>query len=81
MIIKDEIWILSDNRPGTVSQAIGLAKEIGFEYKIIDLEYSILTYLPNCFLSSSLFRLASFNRREFQNLYLLAEDLRQLRYF
>jgi mitochondrial fission protein ELM1 len=67
IIIKDEIWILSDNRPGTVSQAIGLAKEIGFEYKIIDLEYSIFASLPNFILSSSPFRLSIFNRQEFQN--------------
>ena len=47
MIIKDEIWILGDNRPGTVSQGIGLAEEIGFDYKIINLTYNFLVLLPN----------------------------------
>ena len=50
MNIKDEIWILADNRPGTSSQAIGLAKEIGFDYKIINLTYSFFTLIfSSCF--------------------------------
>lgn len=65
--IKDEIWILSDNRPGTASQAIGLAEEIGFEYKIIDLTYSFFSRLPNCFLSSSLLRLSSTTKKNLKN--------------
>jgi len=56
-MIKDEIWILGDERPGTVAQSIGLANEIGFESKIIPLSYSFLAKLPNVFLSSSLLRL------------------------
>lgn len=67
MIIKDEIWILSDNRPGTASQAIGLASEIGLEYKIINLAYSRLAYLPNFFLSYSLLRLSQKTKKDFQN--------------
>lgn len=57
MKIKDEIWILADNRPGTFSQSIGLAEELGMEYKIITLSYSIFSYLPNFFLSNSLLRI------------------------
>ena len=68
MNLKDEIWILADDRPGTVSQSIGLAAEIGFEYKIIQLEYSFWSALPNCFLSKSLLRLAANSRKEFKNL-------------
>lgn len=68
MNIRDEIWILADNRPGTVSQSIGLAEEIGFEYKVINLSYGFFSFLPNCFLSKSLFRLTKENRKKFQNL-------------
>lgn len=68
MNIKDEIWILSDGRPGTVSQSIALAEEIGFEYKIITLEYSFLAKLPNCALSNSLLRLNKISRQKFNNL-------------
>jgi len=56
-LIKDEIWILGDERPGTVAQGIGLANEIGFDSKIIPLSYSFLAKLPNVFFSSSLLRL------------------------
>lgn len=66
--IHDEIWILADDRPGTVSQSIGLAEEIGFEYKIINLTYSFFAKLPNCFLSNSLLRLSSKSRKKFQDL-------------
>ena len=64
MDIKDEIWILADNRPGTVSQSIGLAEEIGFEYKIINLSYSIFASLPNCFFGDSLIRLSKNIRKK-----------------
>jgi mitochondrial fission protein ELM1 len=65
--IKDEIWILGDDRPGTLSQAVGLANELGFEYKIIDLTYSFFSSLPNCFLSSSLLRLSSQIKKNLRN--------------
>ena len=51
MILKDEIWILNDERPGTISQSIGLAEEIGIDYKIINFSYSFFSKLPNFFLS------------------------------
>ncbi len=57
MKIKDEIWILADNRPGTFLQSIGLAEELRMEYKIITLSYSFLAFLPNFFLSNSLLRI------------------------
>ncbi len=59
MKIRDEIWILADNRPGTFSQSIGLAEEIGIAYKIITLNYSIFSLLPNFLLSDSLIRIPS----------------------
>lgn len=55
--IKDEIWILADDRPGTASQSIGLAQQIGIPFKIIHLNYSFLAKLPNFFLTESLLRL------------------------
>ncbi len=64
MKIKDEIWILADNRPGTFSQSIGLAEELGMEYKIITLSYSIFSYLPNFFLSNSLLRIPTILRNK-----------------
>jgi mitochondrial fission protein ELM1 len=54
MIIKDEILVLCDDRPGTASQAVGLAKEIGLPHKIFKLNYSFFSRLPNFFLGKSL---------------------------
>ena len=68
MILKDEIWILGDNRPGTVSQSIGLAEEIGFDYKIINLTYNFLAFLPNFLFSRSMIRLTKDVKNKFQNL-------------
>ena len=65
MLIKDEIWILADDRPGTFSQSIGLAEEIGLQYKIITLTYSFFTNLPNYFLSDSLLRITGDLRKKF----------------
>jgi uncharacterized protein len=68
MNLRDEIWILSDDRPGTVSQSIGLAQELGFEYKIIKLDYSFFSALPNFFLQNSLLRISAKLRKNFKNL-------------
>lgn len=53
--IKDEIWILADNRAGNYSQAIGLANALGFDYKIVNISYGLFAILPNIVLRSSLF--------------------------
>ncbi len=53
--IKDEIWILADNRAGNYSQAIGLANALGFDYKIVNISYGLFAVLPNIVLRSSLF--------------------------
>jgi mitochondrial fission protein ELM1 len=66
--IREEIWILADDRPGTSAQAIGLAEEIGFDYKVINLDYGFFSNLPNFFLSNSLLRLSKTNRKKFKNL-------------
>lgn len=64
MNIRDEIWILSDDRPGTSSQAIGLAERIGFEYRVINLKYNFLASIPNFLFSKSLLRLNKESKSE-----------------
>jgi len=54
MNIKNEIWILADNRIGTFSQAIGLAQEMKIRYKIISLDYTLFAKLPNFLLKNTL---------------------------
>ncbi len=62
--LQNEIWILADKRPGTAAQAIGLAEEIGLSYKIINLDYSFFSSLPNIFLSDSLLRLTADSKKK-----------------
>lgn len=50
-----KILILADDRTGTYSQSIALAKELGFEYDIVKINYSLLIKLPNFLLKNSLF--------------------------
>lgn len=50
--VKDEIWVLADNRPGNYSQAIGLAAEISSDYRIINISYNLFSVFPNIFLRS-----------------------------
>ncbi len=70
MQIKNEVWILADNRPGTFSQSIGLAEELGSQYKIITLSYSFLSHLPNLILPKSLLRIKNETRNKIlQNTY------------
>ncbi|NBV06512.1 MAG: hypothetical protein EBS06_04665 [Proteobacteria bacterium] len=57
MNIKNEIWILADNRIGTFSQSIGLAEELAMDYKVVTLSYNFLSALPNFILSNSLLRI------------------------
>jgi mitochondrial fission protein ELM1 len=68
MLVKNEIWVLSDDRPGTVSQSIGLACQMGIGYKIIKLTYNSLANLPNCLLNSSPLGLTASSRSQFKNL-------------
>lgn len=69
--VKDEIWVLSDGRPGTFSQGVGLAEAIGVQCKIIEISYSFLTALPNVFFSQSLLRASLKTREEFKKLHYL----------
>lgn len=54
---NEEILILADNRVGTYSQAIALAKYSGLKYKIIFLNYNFLKFIPNFLFSKSLIRI------------------------
>jgi mitochondrial fission protein ELM1 len=56
-MLENKILILADERVGTYSQSIALAKESGLDYEIIFLEYNFLKILPNLFFSESLIRL------------------------
>lgn len=56
-MLKNKILILADDRVGTYSQAIALAKESGLDYEIIFLEYNFFKLIPNLFFSQSLLRL------------------------
>lgn len=63
-ILIPEMLILLDRRPGTASQAIGLAEEIGLNYQIINLDYGLLAALPNIILSDSLKSLTKESRKK-----------------
>jgi len=56
-MLENKILILADERVGTYSQSIALAKESGLDYEIVFLEYNFLKSLPNLFFSESLIRL------------------------
>jgi mitochondrial fission protein ELM1 len=56
-MLENKILILADERIGTYSQAVALAKESGLDYEIIFLEYNFLKSIPNLFFSQSLIRL------------------------
>lgn len=65
--IKDEIWILVDGRPGNYAQAIGLANEIGFESRIVNISYGIFSFLPNFILRSSLLGVTRATKNKLNN--------------
>jgi len=56
-MVENKILILADERVGTYSQAVALAKQSGLNYEIIFLEYNFFKFLPNLFFSQSLIRL------------------------
>ena len=53
---SNKILILADNRPGTYSQAISLAKELGDKFEILNISYSKLIKIPNFLFPNSPFR-------------------------
>lgn len=66
--VKDEIWILADDRPGNYSQALGLAGEIDFEHKIVNISYGNFAILPNLFLRSSIRGLNKETKKSLSNM-------------
>jgi hypothetical protein len=68
MKIKDEIWILDDGRAGNLSQSLGLADELGYEYKIIKINFGFFKFLPNFFFKKSLIRIDRNCKKKLKNL-------------
>jgi len=58
-----KILILADTRPGTYSQAIALAKEIGQEFEILNISYSGFVKIPNFIFPSSLLDMTGRRKR------------------
>ncbi len=48
-----KIWVLADDRPGCVTQAVGLAEALGWPYEVKQLAYSPLAGLHNVLLGAS----------------------------
>ncbi len=51
MTKNKKVLVLGDNRAGNVNQSIALAEELGFAYKLQQVDYNCLTILPNCLLT------------------------------
>ena len=68
MKIRDEIWVLKDSRPGTMTQSLGLAEEMGFEYQVIDVSYGFFSFLPNSIFQKSLIRLDKDSRENLKKI-------------
>ena len=66
--MNNKILILGDDRPGTLSQSVGLAQELGLEFQIINLTYNRLSFLPNFIFSKSLFRLNKSTKLELEKI-------------
>ncbi len=47
------VWVLSDERPGHRTQAIGLAEALGWPYEVKDLRFNALNRLSNRWLGAS----------------------------
>ncbi len=41
------VWVLTDHKPGHTTQSEGLARQLGWPYERIDLEFNVLEELPN----------------------------------
>jgi mitochondrial fission protein ELM1 len=67
-MLENKILILADERIGTYSQAVALAKEAGLDYEIVFLEYNFLKIIPNLFFSRSLIRLKKTSIKKLQAL-------------
>lgn len=66
--IKDEIWLLLDDRAGTASQAINLSDNLPLQSQKFTLKYSIFAKLPNFIPIPALWRLDKNSRDKFCDL-------------
>ncbi len=48
------VWVLTDHKPGHTTQSVGLADELGWPWKRIDLAFNLLQELPNAWTRGSL---------------------------
>ncbi|NJO38212.1 MAG: hypothetical protein HC871_12140 [Rhizobiales bacterium] len=48
------VWMLADDRPGNVNQALGLAEALGEPFAVKTVGYSQLARLPNWLLPANL---------------------------
>ncbi|MDH3661479.1 MAG: hypothetical protein OEU92_15860, partial [Alphaproteobacteria bacterium] len=49
-----DVWMLADDRPGNVNQALGLAEALGEPFVVKTVGYSQLARLPNWLLPANL---------------------------
>lgn len=63
-----KILILADNRPGTYSQSIALAKELGGDFEIFNISYSKFVFIPNFVFPNCLFRYDNKTKEKLKNL-------------
>jgi len=66
--MKNKILILADDRPGTSSQAIGLAQKLGLEFNILTISYSFFKFIPNYIFSKSIIRLSRKAKLDVKNI-------------
>lgn len=53
------VWVLTDDRAGNVSQAVGVAESLGWEFDVKPVEYTSLAALPNIVRGASLWGVTS----------------------
>jgi uncharacterized protein len=56
------IWVLADERPGNVNQALGVAEALGWPFEVKELRFGRLARLPNLVLGRSLAGLTETSR-------------------
>ncbi len=53
-VLPSRVWMLADNRPGNVNQALGLAEALGEPFAVKTVGYSQMARLPNWMLPAKL---------------------------
>ena len=51
---QETVWVLADDRPGNVSQALGVAQALKLPYSVKKISYDVMAKLPNIVRGSSL---------------------------